>query len=99
MGDIKHELVTESFYSVVLRTSIRMMPQRINEFFDGFDFESLDEEAWCDCNVDIRDFDGDYAGVKIYYSEDIESLYDYISKKLGIEREVIGNNTIKITYI
>lgn len=95
---IENKLVTEKYYWICLSTSNRLMPEKLNEFFNGFDFNSLGDN-WHDCHATLTDHDGDYMGVEIFYIEEFESLYEYIAKKLGISVGDIGKNSIKITNI
>ena len=98
MSDIKNKLVTKSYYWVCLSTSNRLMPQKLNEFFGDFDFNSLGDD-WHDEHIQLRDHDGDYEGIEIFYNEGFVSLYEYIANKLSVSVDDIGKNSIKITNI
>ena len=96
--NIENKLVTESYYWICLDTSNRLMPEKLNEFFAGFDLDSLDDD-WHDFHTTLRDHDGDYQGIEILYNEEFASLYEYIANKLGVSVDDIGKNDIKITNI
>lgn len=98
MGDIENKLVTESYYWICLNTSNRLMASKLADFFHGFDLDSLGDD-WCDYHTTLRDYEGDYQGIEIFYTESFKSLYEYIANKLGISFYEIGENDIKITNI
>jgi hypothetical protein len=75
-----------------------MMASKLDEFLSGFDLESLGDD-WHDFHSIIRDYEGDFEGVKIYHTESLEPLYLYISGKLGVNRLDIADNEIRITCI
>ncbi|MCG3884137.1 hypothetical protein I3271_05505 [Photobacterium leiognathi] len=96
---IKHKKVVTTFYSIVISSSNRAMPSKLNEFFSEFDFSSIGEESWQESHTVLRDYEGDFEGIEIFYSNEIEDVYRYISNKLSIDLdELIGIN-IKITNI
>lgn len=95
---IENKLVTESYYWICLSTSNKLMPDKLNEFFSGFDFNLLGDD-WHDFHTTLTDHDGDYQGIEIFYNEGFAPLYEYIANKLGISVDDIGKNNIKITNI
>lgn len=92
---MKHRKIVKEYYKIDLETSNRLMPQKLNEFFDGFDLDSLGDD-WHDLHQNIMDYEGDFEGIRIWYDESIKSLYDYIEQKIGAK---IGEITIEIVCI
>lgn len=97
--ELKHKKVTETYYSVVLRSSNRGMPEKINEFFSGFDFKSLDDDVWSECTTELRDYDGDYEGIEIYPDNRLNPVFEYISDALEVDPIEFVGISIKITCI
>ena len=96
--NIKHNKVIREFYSIVISSTNRDMPSKIDEFLGGYDFSSLDCE-WSDQYTVLRDYEGDFEGIRIYYSEDLNGLYDYIASKIDISNVDLQGLNIEITNI
>lgn len=75
-----------------------MMPLKLIEFLSGFNLDLLGDD-WHDSHEEIRDYEGDFEGIAIYYSEIMEPLFLYISEKLGVDRDSLGSSKINITCI
>ena len=98
MSEITHKLVTETYYSICLKTSNRMMPNKLNEFFNGFDFDSLGDD-WHDNHSTLRDYEGDFEGIEIYFTDNLKPLFEYISKKIHVDFSELKKTSIKITCL
>ncbi len=98
MSEVKHGLIKEFYYSIILNTSNRIMPSKLDDFLSGFDLESLGDD-WYDYHTIIRDYEGDFEGIEIHFNETIEPLYLYISDKLCVSRLDIADNKIRIACI
>lgn len=92
---MKHNKIVDEYYKINLETSNRMMPQKLEEFFEGFDLGSLGDD-WHDFHETIRDYEGDFEGIRIFYGESMSPLYDFIENKIGSK---IGEIRIEITCI
>lgn len=99
MGNIRHKKVTVEFYSIVISSSNRQMPQRLNDFFSCFNFDELGDCDWDENHITLRDFDGDLEGIEIFHGEPMLLVYDYIADKLGVDVGELGETSIKITNI
>lgn len=98
MSEIEHKLVTETYYSIVISSSNRGMPAKLNEFFSDLDIDSIGD-AWYDYKTNICDFEGDFSGIEIFYCEDIHQVYQYIADKIGVDISELGETSIRITNI
>ena len=96
---ITHKTVVNTYYSIVLNTSNRGMPRELNKFLEGFDIEPIGD-AWYDCKTELRDYEGDFEGIKIYaFCPELDGLYRFIADKIGVEYSVLEGLDIHITNI
>lgn len=97
MSDFEHKKVTEVYYEISFSSSNRGLPAKIDQFFDGFDFDSLDEDCWQDGHLPIRDYEGDFEGIEIYPEVKLKPVYEFVAKKLGVNISEIDGITLKLT--
>ena len=94
--EIKHKLVTEIYYSIVYPATHRGMGSEIDDLMSGFELEEPDEVYSV-----LRDYEGDFEGIEIWNSkrEDTQELIQAICDRYSINRDDIGDNVIKLTWI
>jgi len=96
MRNFTHKEVKIVFYHVEFSASNRMMPETLNGFFKDLDTEALGD-AWYDCKTTLRDYEGDFEGVEIYFDEEMKPAYEYIANKIGVDYSVLEGMSIKLT--
>lgn len=95
MGDLKHGKVVYSYYEIKLGGTHRTLGGYIDDFLSDAP-GGLDDDAWSECHSVLRDFDGDFDGIEIYYDDRIHPIIEYIYKKIGVDFTDLNGLSIKI---
>ena len=93
---IKHEKVIDTYYKISLGSSNREMGKNLNDLLRCAEWTEMTQEDYDGIHVVLRDFEGDFEGIKIFSCDKSILLIKSICKKLDIDYETIKDIDIKI---
>lgn len=96
MPYLKHGKIVSQHYEINLGGTHRTLGKYIDEFLEGSPDELGDEDAWNESHSVLRDFEGDFDGIEIYYDQRIFPIIDFIYNKLGVDKTKFVGLSIKI---
>jgi len=79
---MNHKKITITYYEISLQTTNRAMPFRLDDFLKGCPSEEKEDGDWFEV---LRDFEGDFEGIRIFNCKDNKEIIDWVSGKIGID--------------
>lgn len=89
---LEHRKVIEQYYEISFKASHRSF----DKFFEEFDMDSLGDDVWSDNTTTLRDYEGEFEGVELYWCSGLEGVYKFIADKLGIDVSVLEDMDIRL---